>query len=105
MSRTKQKGVADKRLTRDKLQDEHTCLAAILKSLCDINRGGGFNLFIFGREVRVKVWIHHFIGDTEGNNKWLGQYPGNKVGVQRPYRHCTCSFEKLELLNPRCQYI
>ena len=26
-----QKGVADKRLTRDKMQDEHTCLAAIFK--------------------------------------------------------------------------
>jgi len=100
-----QKGVADKRLTRDKLQDEHTCLAAIFKSLCNINREGGFNLFIFGREVRVKVWIHYFIGDTEGNNKWLGQYPGNREGVQRPYRDCKCSFDKLELSNPRCQYI
>ena len=100
-----QKGVADKRLTKDKLQDEHTCLAAIFKSLCDINRSGGFNLYIFGREVRVKAWIHYFIGDTEGNNKWLGQYPGNREGVQRPYRDCTCSFDQLESSNPRCQYI
>ncbi len=27
--------------------------------------------------VHVKVWIHYFIGDTKGNNKWLGQYPGH----------------------------
>ena len=53
----------------------------------------------------VKVWLHYFIGDTEGNNKWLGQYPRNKEGVQRPYRDCTCSFDKLELSNPHCQYI
>ena len=78
-----QKGIADKRLTRDKLQDEHTCLAAIFKSLCDINRSGGFEVFVFGQQVRVKVWIHFFIGDTEGNNKWLGQNPGNREGASR----------------------
>ena len=55
--------------------------------------------------MHVKVRIHYFIGDTEGNNKWLGQYPRNKEGVQRPYRDCTCSFDKLELSNPHCQYI
>ena len=100
-----QKGVADKRLTKDKLQDEHSCLSVLFKSLCDINKNGGFDLFICGKEVRVKVWIHYFIGDTEGNNKWLGQYPGNKEGIQRPYRDCTCSFDQLQLSNPRCQYI
>ncbi len=33
---------------------------------------------VMGKEVKVKVWIHFFIGDTEGNNKWLGHYPGNR---------------------------
>jgi hypothetical protein len=64
-----QKGVADKRLTKDKLQDEHSCLSVLFKSLCDMNKNGGFDLFICGKGVRVKVWIHYFIGDTEGNNK------------------------------------
>jgi hypothetical protein len=100
-----QKGVADKRLTKDKLQDEHSCLSVLFKSLCDINKNGGFDLFICGKEVRIKVWIHYFIGDTKGNNNWLGQYPGNKEGVQRPYRDCTCSFDQLQLSNPWCQYI
>ena len=100
-----QKGVANKRLTKDKLKDEHTCLGAIFKSLCDINRSGGFEVFVFGQQVRVKVWIHFFIGDTEGNNKWLGQDPGNREGVKQPYRDCTCSFDQLQLSNPRCQYI
>ena len=32
----------------------------------------------------VKIWIYYFIGDTEGNNKWLGQYPRNRDGVEHP---------------------
>jgi hypothetical protein len=54
--------------------------------------------------VRVKVWIHFFIGDTEGNNKLLGQYPGNKEGVKQPYRDCNCQYEDLSNPNPRCTY-
>ncbi len=53
----------------------------------------------------MKIWIHYFIGDTEGNNKWLGQYPGNRDGVQRLYRDCKCSFEDLKNMNPNCVYI
>ncbi len=71
------KGVADRRLTKDKIQDKHTCISCILQSLCNISNEGGFNLVILRQNVRVKVWIHYFTGDMEGNNKWLGQYPGN----------------------------
>jgi hypothetical protein len=53
----------------------------------------------------VKIWIHYFIGDTEGKNKWLGQYPGNRYGVKRPYRDCTCFFKDLKNTNPTCVYI
>jgi hypothetical protein len=53
----------------------------------------------------VKIWIHYIIGDTEGNNKWLGQYAGNRDGVQRPCRDCKCSFEDLKNTNPNCVYI
>ncbi len=72
------KGVADRQLTKDKIQDEHTCILCILQSLCKISNEGGFNLVVLGHDVRVKVWIHYFIGDTEGNNKWLGQYQAIK---------------------------
>ena len=51
------------------------------------------------------VWIHYFIGDTEGNNKWLGQYPGNQEGVKRPYRDCKCTYECLRSTNPICVYV
>jgi len=48
-------------------------------------------------EVNVRIWIHYFIEDTEGNNKWLGQ-------VHHPYRDCTCSFHELSNPNPSCVY-
>jgi hypothetical protein len=76
------KGTADRTSTRDKIQDEHTCLSWAFQSLCRITKDGGFNLVVLGEEVHIKVWIHNFIGDTEDNNKWLGQYPGNREGVQ-----------------------
>ncbi len=55
----------------------------------------------------MKIWIHYYIGDTdtEGNDKWLGQYLGNRDGVKRPYRDCKCSFEDLKNTNPTCVYI
>jgi hypothetical protein len=55
--------------------------------------------------VRVKVWIHYFIGDTNGNNKWLGQYPGNREGVRHSYHDCKCQFHYLSNLNPNCIYL
>jgi hypothetical protein len=79
------KGGADRRKTSDKLPDEHTCLSCIFETLRKITREGGFNFVILGQNVHVKVWIHYFIGDTEGNNKWLGQYSGTREGVQQPY--------------------
>ncbi len=68
--------------TSDKLQDEHTCLSCMFESLCKITREGGFDLVVLGQNIHVKVWIHYFIGDTEGNDNWLGQYSGNCEGVQ-----------------------
>lgn len=100
-----QRGSSDRRLTKDKLQDEHACLSVLFKSLRDIHREGGFELTVLCRKVTIQVWIHYFIGDTEGNNKWLGQYPGNRQGVNQPYRDCKCSFESLHLSNPQCTYV
>ena len=65
------KNKADKTETKNKIQDEHKCLACILESVRDIHRSGGFNATVLGKAVQIKVWIHFFIGDTEGNNKWV----------------------------------
>jgi hypothetical protein len=98
------KGTADKTATRDKIQDEHNCISFVLESLKKINIENGFQCVVLGNLVSVKVWIHFFIGDTEGNNKLLGQYPGNREGVKRPYRDCNCSYLDLSNPNPNCIY-
>ncbi len=99
------KGTSDKTSTTNKIQDEHTCLSIVFRSLRQISENGGFEAVVMGKLVKIKVWIHFLIGDTEGNNKWLGQYPGNKAGVKRPYRDCKCSFGNLNNPNPNCDYI
>jgi hypothetical protein len=99
------KGTADRRSTSDKIQDKHTCLSCIFESLHRITRQGGFDLCVLRQNVTVKIWIQYFIGDTEGNNKWLGQYPGYRDGVKPPYCDWKCSFKDLKNTNPTCVYI
>jgi hypothetical protein len=98
------KGTKNKTATRDKIQDEHDCLAFVLKSLKNIHKNNGFECTVLGHTVWVKVWIHFFIGDTEGNNKLVGQYNGNNMGVKRPYRDCNCGYDDLSNPNPKCKY-
>jgi hypothetical protein len=99
------KGTSDKTQVKDKIQDEHKCISFIFESLKEISKGNGFDFTVLGRNVRVQVWIHVFIGDTEGNNKWLGQYPGNREGVKHPYRDCKCPYNELCNPNPNFTYI
>jgi len=101
------KNKADKTETKNKIQDEHkSCLACILESIRNIHRSGGFNATVLGKAVQIKVWIHFFIGDIEGNNKWVGHFPGNTREVKRPYRDCRCrcsfGFGDLSNPNPTC---
>ncbi len=65
-------------MTLNKIQDKYNCLSIVFRSLREIHRHGGFTATVMGREVKVKFWIHFFIEDTEGNNKWLGHYPENR---------------------------
>jgi len=97
-------GEANRTSAEDKVQNVHRCLSFVLKSLRDIRRRGGIRTVVMGREVHIKVWIHFIIGDTEGNNKWLGHYPGNNAGTKRPYHDCQCSFRELSNVMPNCIY-
>jgi hypothetical protein len=72
--------------------------------LREIHRNRGFTPTVMGREVKVKVWIHFFIGDTEDKNKWLGHYPGNRKEIHCPYRDCKCEYDQLSNTNPECVY-
>jgi hypothetical protein len=92
-------------LDKRKIQDEHSCLPFAFESLKNINKGNGFQCVVLGCTVHVKVWIHYFIGDTKENNKWLGQYPGNREGVRCPYHSCKCHFHDLTNPNPNCIYL
>lgn len=98
------KNKSNKTPTVKKIQDEHNCLSCVFESIRIIHRDGGFRAKVLGRHVNIKIWIHYFIGDTEGNNKWLGHYSGNKSQVCRPYRDCSCSFDELSNHNPTCIY-
>ena len=88
----------------EKAQDEHNCLAYVLKSLIDLSEEGGIRTEVMGRNVIVKPFIHYFIGDTEGHNKWLGHYQGTNPGMSRAYRDCHCGFDDLDSPNPKCEY-
>ncbi len=57
---------ADKTPTKDKVQNEHECLSVAFQSIRRIHREGGFMASVLGREVKIKIWVHFFIGDTEG---------------------------------------
>jgi hypothetical protein len=98
------RGTSNKTQTRDKIQDEHSCISFTFQSLKNINKENGFQCVVLGCTVCVKVWIHYFIGDTEGNNKWFSQYPGNREGARRPYHDCKCQFHDLSNPNPNCIY-
>ncbi len=88
----------------DKIQEEHNCLAYALKLLIELSEAGGIRTTAMDWEVIVKPFIHFFIGDTEGLNKWLGHYSGLKHGVSQPYCDCHCGFNNLNSPNPMCEY-
>jgi hypothetical protein len=99
------KGESDSTMSVTKIQDEHICLAAALQSLIDINKRGGMKFKLDHKEIHAKVWIHFFIGDTEGNNKWLGHYNSSNQGISMPYRDCKCTFDDMDNPSAKCEYI
>ena len=68
---------AEKTTTKEEVQNKHEFLSVAFELIRQIHREGGFWASVLGREVKIKIWVHYFIGDTERNNKWLGQYTGD----------------------------
>ena len=99
------KGESDSTMSVTKLQDEHICLAAAFQSLIDLHKRGGMKFNFENKIVHAKIWIHFFIGDTEGNNKWLGHYNSSNQGVAMPYRDCKCNFDNMDNPSAKCEYI
>ena len=94
---------SDKEKSAQKVQDEHACLAVALEQLIDIHKRGGIAMKVLNKPVIGKVWIHFVIGDTAGNNCWMGHYNSSKS--KRPYRDCKCCFGDMSLTNPLCEYV
>ena len=92
----------DKVEAADNVQDEHNCLSAALEQLIHIHKRGGIATNVKGKPVICKVWIHYIIGDTVGNNTWMGHYQSGLS--QRPYRDCKCSPADMNDSNPICEY-
>ena len=91
----------DKNLLRN-LRNEHTCLAAAFQPIIDLHLRDGISSKVRGVDVIGKIWIHFFIGDTQGNNSWLCHY--NSSGkLQSPYRDCACNFLDMNATNPKCK--
>ena len=86
------KGKNDTTKTTKKMQDEHSCLSIVLKSLKDLARKT-YTAKIFGAERNVKFWIHCVIGDTSGNNVLCGHY--NSSWSTFPYRDCLCTLHEM----------
>jgi hypothetical protein len=86
------------------IQNEHNCLKASFKQLIDIPKSGGISTTVMGRPVILKVLIHFFVGDTSGNNRWLGHFNGSGM-LTCPYRDCRCSYEDMDNVSPSCQCI
>ena len=87
-----------------RLQNEHNCIAAALRPLVDISRRGGIRVTIQSKPVIAKVWIHFFMGDTLGHNRWLGLF-NSGANFQHPYHDCKCSIDDMDNSNPNCIYL
>ena len=96
------KGESDNTKSTDKVRDEHACLGLAFQGLLNLTKNNpeGLRLCVLNRQVTAKVFVHFFIGDTEGNNKWCGHRQTRK----RPYRDCKCCHARLDDVDPTCEY-
>jgi hypothetical protein len=66
-------------LTRDKIQDEHSCILFAFQSLKNIYKENSFQCVVLGHIVRIKVWIHFLLEMPKATiNGW-----DNILGIKR----------------------
>jgi hypothetical protein len=85
-------------------QDEHDCLHAAFSSLQRLHCNGGMAMTVMGRPVVGKVWIHFCVGNSHGNNHWLGHFNGSG-NLNHPYRDYNCQMWYMGKPTANCQYI
>ncbi len=57
-----------------------------------------------GRPVVGKVCIHYCVGDSQGNNRWLGHFNGSG-NLNHPYQDCNCQMWDMDEPTASYQYI
>jgi hypothetical protein len=73
------RGTSNKTHTRDKIQEEHSCISFAFQSLKNINKENGFQCVVLGHTVHVKDWIHFLLKiPKETINGWV-----NILGIER----------------------
>ncbi len=85
-------------------QDEHDCLHAAFSSLQCLHCNGRMAMTVMGRPVVGKVWIHYCVGDSQGNNCWLGHFNGSG-NLNHPYWDCNWQLWDMDKPTANCQYI
>jgi hypothetical protein len=93
-----------KRPATFKFQNEHNCNTAALAPLVKILKLGGIHITVKTKPVVAKVWIHFFMGDTSGHNRWLGHF-NSGAKIQRPYHDCKCGTDDMTNSTPTCIYL
>ncbi len=64
-------GTPNKTHTRDKIQEEHSCISFAFQSLKNVNKENGFQCVGLGCTVCVKVWIHYFMEKLSNNSHFI----------------------------------
>ncbi len=59
---------------------------------------------VMGRLVVGKVWIHYCVGNSQGNNRWLGHFNGSG-NLNHPHQYGNCQMWDMDKPTLICQYI
>jgi hypothetical protein len=73
------KDVADKTLTRDKIQYKHVCLSYAFKSLRKVSKEKGIDTVVLGCNIHWNVWIHLLKTLKAITNGWVSTLATEKV--------------------------
>jgi len=98
------KGKANRQTSTEKLQDQHDCIRLITDQVARLRDQGYFWTSVFGRVVKVHVWIHIVAGDTSGHNECTGKFNSNG-NTACPWRDCLCQFGNLSDSIAQCELI
>ncbi len=86
------------------MQNENNCITETLAPLVKISKHRGILVTVKSKPVIAKVWIHFFMGDMSGCNRWLGHF-NSGAKFQRRYHDCKCRINDMNNLNPTCIYL